>query len=175
MLPAAPTVVVGQPTVVDPSRAPGGRAVLWLQLQQVPYAPRGDAAGEIDVGDGSWTPELERAFTERVLRLLERHVENWPEARSQVAALTPVELERRNPNLVRGDVYAGDCELGQTYLWRPLPAFGSHATPVRRLYQCGASTFPGPGLNAASGRIVALRIIGGGRLERVIATMRGRR
>jgi phytoene dehydrogenase-like protein len=161
MLPAAPTVVLGQPTVVDPSRAPDGRAVLWLQLQQVPYAPRGDAAGEIDVGDGSWTPELERAFTERVLRLLERHVENWPEARSQVAALTPV--------------YAGDCELGQTYLWRPLPAFGSHATPVRRLYQCGASTFPGPGLNAASGRIVALRIIGGGRLERVIATMRGRR
>jgi phytoene dehydrogenase-like protein len=78
-------------------------------------------------------------------------------------ALSPVELERRNPNLVRGDIYSGDCELGQSYLWRPLPSYGAHRTPVRDLYQCGASTYPGPGLNAASGRIVALQIIAGER------------
>lgn len=161
LLPSAPTVVVGQPAVVDPSRAPAGAGVLWTQLQQVPYAPRGDAAGEIDTGEGSWSDELVRAFTERVLAALEPHVENWPAARGTTVALSPVEIERRNPNLVRGDIYAGDCELGQAYLWRPLPAFGAHRTPVDRLYQCGASTYPGPGLNAASGRIVALRIIEG--------------
>ena len=175
LLPATPTVVVGQPAVVDPSRAPEGAAVMWIQLQQVPYAPSGDAAGQIDVGDHSWTPELERAYTERVLARLEPHVKNLPDVRGTTVSLSPVELERRNPNLVRGDIYAGDCELGQSYLWRPLPSFGAHATPVKRLYQCGASTFPGPGLNAASGRIVALRIIGGeGRLARVTGSLRAR-
>jgi phytoene dehydrogenase-like protein len=176
LLPATPTVVVGQPTVVDPSRAPAGAAVLWIQLQQVPYAPSGDAAGEIDVGDGTWTPELETEFTERVLSALGPHVENWPEVRGASAALSPVELERRNPNLIRGDIYAGDCELGQSFFWRPLPSYGAHATPVRNLYQCGASTFPGPGLNAASGRIVALRVIAGeGQLGRAAELLRARR
>ena len=53
--PPQPTVVVGQPAVVDPTRAPEGRGILWIQLQQVPYAPRGDAAGEIDVGEAAGT------------------------------------------------------------------------------------------------------------------------
>ena len=156
LLPAEPTVVIGQPSVLDGTRAPDGRAVLWIQLQQVPYAPRGDAAREIDVGDGTWDDALTAAFTERVLAALGHHVENWPVARRTVTALSPAELERRNPNLVRGDIYAGDCELSQAYLWRPLAGYGSHRTPVARLYHCGASTYPGPGLNAASGRIVGL-------------------
>ncbi|MBV8912914.1 MAG: NAD(P)/FAD-dependent oxidoreductase, partial [Acetobacteraceae bacterium] len=46
LLAAEPTIVVGQPTVVDPSRAPDGAGIIWIQLQQVPYAPVGDAAGE---------------------------------------------------------------------------------------------------------------------------------
>jgi phytoene dehydrogenase-like protein len=158
LLPARPTIVVGQPTIVDPTRAPQGAGVLWIQLQQVPYAPLGDAGGELET-PGRWTPELAAAFTERVLARLAPHVENLSAARGRVVALTPVELEARNCNLVRGDIYSGDCELGQSYLWRPLPSFGSHATPVRRLYHCGASTFPGPGLNAASGRIVAQRVL----------------
>jgi phytoene dehydrogenase-like protein len=157
LLPAEPTVVVGQPALVDPSRAPAGAGLLWIQLQQVPYAPRGDAAGEIAVGEAGWHEEaLVGAYTERVLARLAPHVENWPEVRRATAALSPVELERRNPNLVRGDIYAGDCELSQSYLWRPLASYGSHATPVAGLYHCGASTHPGPGLNAASGRIVGL-------------------
>jgi phytoene dehydrogenase-like protein len=159
LLPAAPTVVVGQPAVVDPSRASEGRSILWIQLQQVPFEPSGDAAGEIDTGSGAWTSELLAAFVERVLGALEPHVENWPAARGQTVAFSPAELERRNPNLVRGDIYSGDCDLGQTYLWRPLPGYGSHATPVAQLYQCGASTYPGPGLNAASGRIVAQQVL----------------
>jgi phytoene dehydrogenase-like protein len=159
LLPAEPTVVVGQPTVLDPSRAPDGRGILWIQLQQVPYQPSSDAAGEIDTGDGTWTEELQAAFVERILGALEAQVENWPAARGRTVALSPVELERRNPNLVRGDIYSGDCELGQSYLWRPMPGFGSHATPVEQLFLCGASTYPGPGLGAASGRIVARRVL----------------
>ena len=159
MLPSDPTVVVGQPAVIDPSRAPGGRGVLWIQLQEIPYRPLGDAAGKIDIGDGTWTEDLIDAVVERVLAKLDPHVENWAASRRAHYALSPAELERRNPNLVRGDIYAGDCEPGQAYLWRPLPSFGSHATPVDGLWQCGAATAPGPGLNAASGRIVAMRLL----------------
>lgn len=157
LLPQQPTVVVGQPCVLDRTRAPDGRSVLWIQLQQVPYAPRGDAAGELDVGDGTWSTTLTEAFTERVLARLSSLVANWPAARRVVTALSPVEIERRNPNLVRGDIYSGDCELAQAYLWRPLPGYGSHRAAVAGVFHCGASTYPGPGLNAASGRIVGLR------------------
>jgi len=159
LLPSAPTVVCGQPAVVDPSRVPDGAGMLWIQLQQVPHRPRGDAAGEIDVGDGTWTDELAGAFADRVVAQLARHVENLPEAIAARAILHPAELERRNPNLVHGDIYAGATELSQSYLWRPLPSYGSHATPVTGLFQIGASTYPGPGLNAASGRIVAQRLL----------------
>lgn len=173
LLPAAPTIVVGQPTTVDATRAPDGAAVLWIQLQQVPYFPIGDASGELDTSAGTWTPELERGFAERVFERLAAHTENWARARGPSAVLSPHELERRNPNLVRGDIYSGDCELGQSYLWRPLPGYGSHATPIDGLYQCGACTYPGPGLNAASGRIVALRVIsGGGWRERATRRLR---
>ena len=152
-----PTIVVGQPSIVDTSRAAGGprRPVdpaaagplrsAWRRGRRDRHRRR--AAG---------TSALTQAFTERVLARLAPHVENWPDVRLATATLSPVEIERRNPNLVRGDIYSGDCELGQSYLWRPLPGYGSHLTPVGRLYQCGASTHPGPGLNAASGRIVGL-------------------
>ncbi len=155
LLPRTPTVVVGQPTALDPSRAPQGAGILWLQLQEVPRVPRGDAAGEIEVGGDGWSDALVDAYVERVLDRIRPHVEDLDGLRLQTVALPPPELERRNPNLVGGDIYAGDAALDQSYFWRPLPGFGSHATAVTGLYQCGASTYPGPGLNAASGRIAA--------------------
>ncbi|MQA74845.1 MAG: NAD(P)-binding protein [Solirubrobacterales bacterium] len=159
LLPSEPTIVCGQPTALDPSRAPDGTAIIWIQLQEVPYRPRGDGAGEIDVGDGTWTPELESAYADRITDRLSRHIENLPAAVVGRAVLSPATIEDRNPNLVRGDIYAGATDLTQSYLWRPLPDFGSHETPIAGLYQCGASTYPGPGLNAASGRMVAMRLL----------------
>lgn len=167
LLPASPTVVVGQPTVLDASRAPEGGAIAWIQLQEVPYRPTGDAAGQIDVGDGEWTPELEDAYVRRVLDGLSAQVEGLDEAIVGRAVLNPREIERRNPNLVAGDIYAGATDLDQSYLWRPLPSYGSHATPVAGLYQCGASTHPGPGLNAGSGRIVAQSLLAPSPRERL--------
>ena len=75
------------------------------------------------------------------------------------APWSPAELERRNPNFVRGYPYAGATNLDQSYVWRSLPTYGSHATPVEALYQCGASTYPGPGLNAASRHVVARHLL----------------
>jgi phytoene dehydrogenase-like protein len=159
LLPAEPTIVCGQPTALDPSRAPDGAAIIWIQLQEVPYRPTGDAVGEIDVADGEWTSDLEAAYADRIVSHLARHIENLPDAIVGRAILSPPTLERRNPNFVRGDIYAGAAQLDQSYLWRPLPSYGTHATPLDRLYQCGASTYPGPGLNAASGRIVAMQLL----------------
>jgi phytoene dehydrogenase-like protein len=174
LLPAEPTIACGQPTAIDPSRAPHGAAIVWIQLQEVPYAPSGDAAGEIDVGDGTWTPELEQAYADRIVSHLARQIENLPRAIVGRAILSPTALERRNPNLGRGDIYGGATDLDQSYLWRPLPSYGSHATPLEGLYQCGASTYPGPGLNAASGRIVAMQLLQPSAPERVRARIRVR-
>src|SRR3954470_19570634 len=54
LLPAEATVVVGQPLTIDASRAPAGTGLLWLQLQELPWQVKGDAAGQLDVGDGTW-------------------------------------------------------------------------------------------------------------------------
>ena len=159
LLPSVPTVVCGQPTVADPSRAPEGGAIMWIQLQEVPFTPRGDAAGEIDTGDGTWTQELTDAYADRVVGLIGEHAEGFTETIVGRSVLSPLELSRRNINLEHGDIYAGAADLDQSYLWRPLPGYGSHATPVDGLWQCGASTHPGPGLNAASGRIVAQALL----------------
>ena len=132
---------------------------------------RGDAAGEIDVGDGTWTSELENAYADRIVARLASQIENLPAAIAGRAILSPAELERRNLSFVRGDIYAGATTLDQSYLWRPLPSFGSHRTPVPGLYQIGASTYPGPGLNAASGRIAALELLRPSPLEQVRARL----
>ena len=47
LLPAEPGLVVGQPTAIDPSRAPPGRHVLWVQVRVLPSHVRGDALGII--------------------------------------------------------------------------------------------------------------------------------
>ena len=54
LLPVEATIVCGQPVALDPSRAPEGKSILWIQLQELPAGRvKGDAAGEIDVGGGA--------------------------------------------------------------------------------------------------------------------------
>ena len=61
LLPAEATIVCGQPVALDPSRAPDGKSIIWIQLQELPAGRiKGDAAGDLDTGDGSWTDELQR-------------------------------------------------------------------------------------------------------------------
>src|SRR3954447_1924448 len=58
LLPAEATVVVGQPLTMDRSRAPDGAGLLWTQLQELPWQIKGDAAGDLEHGDGTWTENL---------------------------------------------------------------------------------------------------------------------
>ncbi|WP_284753016.1 NAD(P)/FAD-dependent oxidoreductase [Arthrobacter sp. efr-133-R2A-120] len=157
LLPAEPTVVVGQQCVLDPSRAPRGKATLWVQLQEVPFAPKGDAAGVLAVDDG-WSVELKEQYMERVLSRIEHFA---PGTRDSVLAwdiLAPTDLASENPNAVKGDPYGGSAELFQNLLWRPFPEAAGHRTPMRGLWHIGASTHPGPGLSGGSGHLVAQRL-----------------
>ena len=70
ILPSEPTICVGQPTALDPSRAPPGQAVLWLQLPEAPRLIKGDAAGQIaPPKDGGWTEAIREAYADRVEQL----------------------------------------------------------------------------------------------------------
>ena len=70
LLPVEPVIVCGQPTVIDPSRAPVGKHVLWLQVRMVPSVISGDAKSEIHVTD--WA-DAARPFADRALDILENY------------------------------------------------------------------------------------------------------
>ncbi|MBN9623317.1 MAG: NAD(P)/FAD-dependent oxidoreductase [Actinobacteria bacterium] len=158
LVPACPTIACGQHAAVDPSRVPTGKGLLWIQLLDLPSTPSGDAAGQVEA-TGAWSTELAEAVADRVVEQLGAHIEGLEQSILARSVISPADLERRNPNLVGGDIYAGATDLAQSYFSRPFPGHSGHRTPVRGLYICGASTHPGPGLNGASGRIVARQIL----------------
>lgn len=159
-LPRRPTIVVGQPATVDPTRVPEGKGLLWIQLQENPRHVRGDLAGELSPGDGSWTPELRQAYADRVIAQLEPHIANIRTAQVARFDLGPQDLASMDVNLVGGDPYAGDCRIDQYAAWRPLSTATGHATGIKGLWHIGASTHPGPGLGGGSGALVAARLLG---------------
>jgi phytoene dehydrogenase-like protein len=157
LLPAEPVLVVGQPTAIDDGRAPPGRHVLWVQVRVLPYAIRGDAAGRIVGAD--WDA-VKEAYADRVIELIERRA---PGLRSNVLArtvLSPLDLERDNPNLVEGDSLSGSHHLDQNFLFRPAYGWSRYRTPVPGLYMVGASTWPGAGTGAGSGFMLAKALAG---------------
>ena len=159
LLPRRPTVVVGQQYLLDPTRVPEGAGALWLQLQEVPFDPRGDALGELDTTAG-WTDALARAYAQRAIDRIAAHADGLSEQILAVHVVSPWDLNGYNINAVAGDPYGGSAELDQSLLWRPLPASGRHRTHVNGLWHIGASTHPGPGLGAGSGHLVATTLAG---------------
>lgn len=159
MLPAHPTIVVGQPSTMDPTRAPRGGSVLWIQLQELPARIRGDGAGAIrPPADGRWSAEVKEAYADRVIAHLRPHIEKFDSCIVGRRVLSPADLAELNINLVGGDPYAGDCSIGQAYFWRPLPSTVRHETHIEALYHIGAATHPGPGLGGVSGFLAARAI-----------------
>ena len=152
LLPAEPILVVGQPTAIDPSRAPQGKHVLWIQVRALPATIAGDAAGSIAATD--WDVAKE-AYAERVLELLENYA---PGLRAKIlgrAVFSPLDLERENPCLIGGDNLSGSHHLDQNFLFRPVAGYSRYRTPVNGLYLCGAATWPGAGTGAGSGFMLA--------------------
>jgi phytoene dehydrogenase-like protein len=159
LLPSSPVLVVGQPTAADPTRAPEGRHVLWIQVRPLPAAIKGDARREIDTRD--WD-DIKEAYADRVIDKLAEYA---PDIKGKILArtvLTPKDLERSNPNLVGGDSVCGSHHLYQNYFMRPFPGWSRYKTPVKNLYMVGAATWPGAGTGtgAGSGRLLGKMLTG---------------
>ena len=157
LLPDEPVLVVGQPTVVDPSRAPAGSHTLWLQIRMAPGTILGDAKGEITARN--WT-EAAEPFANRALDILERHA---PGTRAKILGqriVTPNDLEADNPNLVGGDQICGSHHLSQNFLFRPMRGHADGSTPIRNLHLTGAAVWPGAGTGAGSGYLLARQLAG---------------
>ncbi len=157
LLPDEPIVVVGQPTAVDPSRAPEGRHVLWLQVRMAPGTIKGDAGGTISATNWAMAAE---PFADRALNILERYA---PGTRAKILGrrvVSPQELEAENPNLVGGDQLCGSHHLSQHFLFRPTRGHADGSTPIIGLHLTGAAVWPGAGTGAGSGFLLARKLAG---------------
>ena len=144
-LPEEPVLVVAQPTVVDPSRAPRGRHILSIQVRVVPSAADWDA--------------IKEAYADKMIALLERYAPRLAQRVLGRAVLSPRDLERANPNLVGGDNLGGSHHLSQQFVFRPFFGWRHYRTPVKGLYMCGAATWPGAGVGAASGYLLGKHLL----------------
>jgi phytoene dehydrogenase-like protein len=72
------------------------------------------------------------------------------------SVLPPAGLERRNANLVGGDIAGGVVDLRQ-YFARPTRTL--YSTPVKGLYICSSSTPPGVGVHGMCGYYAARRAL----------------
>jgi phytoene dehydrogenase-like protein len=129
-----PFVLLAQPSLFDPMRAPDGKHTAWAYCH-VPNGSTFDMTDRIESQVERFAP----GFRERIL------------ARS---VLPPAGLERTNPNLVGGDVGGGANTFRQV-LARPVFKRVPYATPVRGLYLCSASTPPGGGVHGMCGYLAA--------------------
>ncbi len=128
--PDRPYVIVVQPTLVDPSRAPAGRHTAWAYC----HVPSGSSVDRTDVIER----QMERfapGFRDRVLG---RHV------------MGTADLERYNPNNIGGAITGGVTDLGQLFT-RPVARINPYTTPNPRLFICSASTPPGGGVHGMCG------------------------
>ena len=152
LFPATPTICVGQPSRLDPTRCPTGKAILWLQIPDAPRVIKGDAVDQITATD--WDTAKE-AFADRIEAILSHHIKDFDRIKLARTAHSPKDLERMNVNLVGGDPYGGQCSIDQFFLWRPY----AHAADLPKgIAHIGASTHPGPGLGGGSGYLAAKRL-----------------
>jgi len=131
-----PFVLLAQPTICDPSRAPAGKHTVWAYCH-VPHASTADMVGPIESQIERFAP----GFHDRIL------------ARS---VMTPADIESRNANLVGGDIGAGVTDLDQFF---SRPTWRTYSTPVRGLYLCSAATPPGVGVHGMCGYFAAQRAL----------------
>jgi phytoene dehydrogenase-like protein len=131
-----PYLLLAQPSLFDPARAPEGKHTAWAYCH-VPHASGVDMLPAIERQIERFAP----GFRERVL------------ARS---VMTPADFERMNPNLVGGDIAAGVTDLRQ-FVARPTLRW--YSTPASGIYICSASTPPGVGVHGMCGYYAAKRAL----------------
>ena len=133
--PQDPYVLVVQPGVADPSRAPADRQTLWTYC----HVPSGS---DVDM-------------TDRIEAQIERFAPGFRDLILARAVRTAAAEEAHNPNYVGGDIGVGMQTLRQTIL-RPVPRWNPYRTPIRGVYLCSSATPPVPGVHGRCGELAAL-------------------
>lgn len=135
-----PYVLLVQPTVCDPSRAPSGQHTLWAYCH-IPHGSTED-------------------MTDRIERQIERYAPGFRDCISSRHRMGPSELEGRNANLIGGDITGGATNLRQI-LARPVLGFNPYATAIPGVYLCSSSTPPGVGVHGMCGYYAAQAVLKG--------------
>jgi phytoene dehydrogenase-like protein len=125
-----PFVLLTQPSLFDPTRAPEGHHTAWAYCH-VPNGWAGDMTNAIEDQIERFAP----GFRERVL---------------STSIWNPRRLEAWDANLVGGDVNGGALTLGQLVGPARWPLRGWR-TGTPGLYVCSASTPPGGGVHGMAG------------------------
>jgi phytoene dehydrogenase-like protein len=131
-----PFVLLAQPTLVDPSRAPAGKHVAWAYCH-VPHGSLVDMLSRIENQIERFAP----GFRDRVI------------AR---AVRDPAAIERANANFVGGDIASGVNDLRQLIarsIWL------RYSTPLKGVYLCSAATPPGVSVHGMCGYFAAHRAL----------------
>jgi phytoene dehydrogenase-like protein len=128
--PDRPFVLLAQPSLFDPTRAPAGKHVVWAYC----HVPNGSTVD----------------MTARIERQIERFAPGAADLVRARAARAPADLEAENANYLGGDIGGGVADL-RGMLARPLPIPDPYHTPNPRLYLCSASTPPGAGVHGMCG------------------------
>lgn len=127
-----PFVLLAQPTLFDSTRAPEGKHIAWAYCH-VPSGFDSDISDRIETQIERFAPGFRR-------RILKRSI------------ITARQFESHNPNLIGGAITGGAADLRQFFF---RPTWRMYATPVKGLYLCSASTFPGGGVHGICGHLAA--------------------
>lgn len=125
-----PYVLLTQPTLFDPSRAPPGKHIAWAYC----HVPHGST--------------LDR--TEAIEKQVERFAPGFRDLVLARSTQNTRALEERNANLVGGDINGGALTLGQL-LFRPRLKRDPYRFSVPGHFLCSSSTPPGPGVHGMCG------------------------
>jgi len=136
-----PFIILAQPSLFDPTRAPTGRHTAWAycHVPNLHGAPSRDMTERIEA-------QVERFAPGFRARILARHV------------MTPADFEAYNPNYVGGDIIGGAQDLAQFFA-RPVMSRSPYSTPARGIYLCSASTPPGGGVHGMCGHHAARAVL----------------
>lgn len=132
-----PYVLLTQPSVVDPSRAPAGQHTAWAYC----HVPNGSTLD----------------MTARIEAQIERYAPGFRDVVIARTVRTPQMLEAANANLVGGDIGGGANTLANI-LFRP--SWRHYNTGVPNVFLCSASTPPGGGVHGMCGYHAATRVLG---------------
>ncbi|MDQ0726231.1 NAD(P)/FAD-dependent oxidoreductase [Microbacterium sp. W4I20] len=125
-----PYVLAVQPSVLDATRAPEGKAVLWAYI----HVPNGSELDPTEL----ITAQVDRFAPGFRDRILAHH------------AVPASSREAINPAEIGGDISGGVFDIRQA-LRRPVLSPSPWRTPMRGVYLASASTPPGPAVNGMAG------------------------